>query len=92
VSVVDKVVDKRGTRQVAQAYLQYSLHRGRAGDRRPRTATRPRLKKVADRHANTFPPAASFHHRPAIRWLAKRPEKRAFADGGVFDQIYQPGK
>ena len=90
VSIVDKVVDKRGTRQVAQAYLQY-LYTEAGQEIAARHYYRPRLKKVADRHANTFPRLRLFTiDRQFGGW--QNAQKTHFADGGVFDQIYQPGK
>ena len=54
VSLVDKVVDKRGTRQLGEAYLQY-LYTEEGQEIAARHYYRPRLKSVADRYAGVFP-------------------------------------
>ena len=88
VAVVDKVVDKKGTRAAAQAYLEF-LYTPEGQEIAARNYYRPRLEAVAARHAATFPKVnlvtidASFGG-----W--QKAQKTHFADGGVFDQIYQP--
>ena len=90
VSIVDKVVNKRGTHQVAQAYLQY-LYTEVGQEIAARHHFRPRLKKIADRHASTFPRLRLFTIDQQFGgW--NNAQKTHFADGGVFDQIYQPGR
>ncbi|WP_322998274.1 sulfate ABC transporter substrate-binding protein [Castellaniella sp.] len=89
VAVVDKVVDARGTRAVAQAYLDY-LYSEAGQEIAARNHYRPTLKAVADRHAQQFPPIALFTLTDvAPNWA--QAQKTHFADGGIFDQIYQPG-
>ncbi|HET8597912.1 MAG TPA: sulfate ABC transporter substrate-binding protein [Castellaniella sp.] len=89
VAVVDKVVDARGTRQVARAYLDY-LYSEAGQEIAARNYYRPTLKTVADRHAQQFPQLSLFTLTDvAPSWAAA--QKTHFADGGVFDQIYQPG-
>ena len=88
VSVVDKVVDKRGTRKVAQAYLEY-LYSPEGQEIAARNFYRPRDANVAAKYAKQFAPVklvtvdADFGG-----WRAA--QKTHFDDGGVFDQIYAP--
>jgi sulfate transport system substrate-binding protein len=89
VSVVDKVVDKRGTRKVAEAYLQYLY-----SDEGQRIAAkhyyRPVVDKFAKQTAAQFPKLKLFTIEEVAGGWPKA-QKTHFADGGVFDQIYQPG-
>lgn len=88
VAVVDKVVDARGTREVARAYLDY-LYSEAGQEIAARNYYRPTLKAVADRHAKQFPQVSLFTLTDvAPNWAEA--QKTHFADGGVFDQIYQP--
>ena len=59
VAVVDKVVDKRGTRAVAEAYLQY-LYSPEAQELEAKNFYRPRLKAVAAKYAVNFPQIPLF--------------------------------
>jgi sulfate transport system substrate-binding protein len=88
VSLVDGVVDKRGTRAVAQAYLDY-LYGPEAQEIAARHHYRPRLAAVAAKHAAAFPKVGLVTIDEAFGgW--PRAQKTHFADGGVFDRIYQP--
>jgi sulfate transport system substrate-binding protein len=87
VALVDTVVDKRGTRKVAQAYLEY-LYTDEAQEIAARNFYRPRSAKVAAKYAQQFPKVALFTVDEAFGgWT--RAQKAHFADGGVFDQIYK---
>jgi sulfate/thiosulfate-binding protein len=86
VTVVDKVVDKRGTRKVAEAYLQY-LYSDEGQDIAGRHYYRPRDAKAAAKFANTFPKVSLFTIDDVFGGWQKA-QKTHFADGGVFDQIY----
>ena len=88
VAVVDKVVDKRGTRQVAQAYLEF-LYSERGQTIAAQHYYRPRLKAVAAKYAGQFPKINVFTIDEVFGGWQKA-QKTHFADGGVFDQIYQP--
>jgi len=88
VSLVDKVVDKRGTRQVAQAYLDF-LYSEAGQEIAARNYYRPRLKSVAARYSGQFPKIKLFTIDEAFGGWQKA-QKTHFNDGGVFDQIYQP--
>lgn len=90
VSVVDGVVDKRGTRAVAEAYLQY-LYSPEGQEIAARNFYRPRLASVAKKYASTFPKVKLFTLADvAGDWHTA--QSVHFADGGVFDQIYQPNQ
>jgi len=90
VAVVDKVVDKRGTRKVAEAYLQY-LYGEEGQEIAARNFYRPRDSKIFAKYATQFPKINLFTIDDVFGgW--KKVQITHFADGGVFDQIYRPGK
>jgi len=86
VAVVDKVVDKRGTRAVAQAYLDY-LYTPDGQEIAARNFYRPIDDKVAARYAKAFPKITLFTIDEVFGGWTQA-QKTHFADGGVFDQIY----
>ncbi|MBP7669917.1 MAG: sulfate ABC transporter substrate-binding protein [Ferrovibrio sp.] len=89
VAVVDKVVDKRGTRALAESYLNF-LYSKEGQEIAAKHYYRPRLKEVADKHAATFAKVSLFTIDDVFGgWSKVQPEH--FGDGGVFDQIYKPG-
>jgi len=89
VSLVDKIVDKRGTRQVAQAYLEY-LYSEEGQDIAGKNYYRPQLQSVAAKYAATFPAVERFTLQELFGdW--QKAHKTHFADGGSFDQIYLQG-
>ena len=90
VSLVDKVVDKRGTRAVAQAYLEY-LYSDEAQEIAARHYYRPRAPKVAAKFATQFPKVTLVTIDEVFGGWQKTQAKH-FADGGVFDDIYQPSR
>lgn len=85
VAVVDKVVDKRGTRKVAQAYLDY-LYTPIGQEIAARNYYRPRNKEVAARYAGQFAKVKLFTIDQVFGGWDKA-QKVFFADGGVFDQV-----
>jgi sulfate/thiosulfate-binding protein len=90
VSIVDKVVDRRGTRAVAQAYLDY-LYADEGQDIAARHFYRPRAPKVAARHAAQFAAVTLVTIDEVFGgWSAA--QAKHFADGAVFDEIYQPSR
>jgi len=90
VAVVDQVVDRRGTRALAQAYLEF-LYAPEGQELAARHHYRPRDPATAARHAATFPALDLVTVDQAFGgW--KQAQATHFADGGVFDQIYQPGR
>jgi sulfate transport system substrate-binding protein len=90
VSVVDKVVDKRGTRKVALAYLEY-LYSPEGQEIAGKNYYRPRDAKAAAKFAKQFAPVKLFTIDELFGGWQKA-QKTHFADGGVFDQLYAPGK
>jgi len=90
VAIVDKVVDKRGTRAAADAYLQF-LYSPEGQELAAKFHYRPRDQKVAAKYAGTFAQVKLFTIDQAFGgW--QNAQKAHFADGGTFDQIYRPGR
>ncbi len=85
VSVVDKVADKRGTRAVATAYLEY-LYSQEGQEIAAQNHYRPTDPRVTARYAKTFAPVKLFTIDAEFGGWSKA-QKIHFADGGVFDQI-----
>ena len=85
VAVVDKVVDKRGTRQVAQAYLEY-LYTPIGQEIAARHYYRPRNKEIAAKYSGNFAKVKLFTIDQVFGGWEKA-QKTYFGDGGVFDQI-----
>ncbi len=85
VAVVDKVVDKKGTRKAAQAYLEY-LYTPEAQEIIAKNYYRPRDPKVAAKYASQFAKVKLFTIDEAFGGWQKA-QKAHFNDGGVFDQI-----
>jgi sulfate transport system substrate-binding protein len=86
VAVVDKVVDKRGTRKVAEAYLEY-LYSPVGQEIAAKNFYRPIDDKVAAKYAAQFPTIKLFTVDEVFGGWAQA-QRTHFADGGVFDQIY----
>ena len=85
VSVVDKVVDKRGTRKVAEEYLKY-LYSPEGQDIAGKNYYRPTDSKVAAKYSKQFAPVKLFTIDDVFGGWTKA-QKAHFSDGGVFDQI-----
>ncbi|GGX88133.1 sulfate ABC transporter substrate-binding protein [Vogesella alkaliphila] len=85
VSVVDKVVDKKGTRKVAEAYLQY-LYSPQGQELAAANYYRPRDAKVAAKYADKFSKVKLFTIDQVFGGWTKA-QKTHFADGAIFDQI-----
>jgi sulfate transport system substrate-binding protein len=90
VAVVDKVVDRHGTRKVAEAYLQY-LYTDEGQEIAAKNHYRPISEKIAKKYASQFPKVKLLTVDDVFGGWTKA-QKTHFADGGSFDQIYQPGK
>lgn len=90
VTVIDKVVDRKGTRKVAEAYLQY-LYSEEGQNLAGKHFYRPRDPKIAAQYANQFPQIKLFTIDEVFGGWQKA-QQIHFADGGVFDQIYQLGR
>ena len=88
VTVVDKNVDKKGTRVVATAYLDY-LYSDEGQDIAGRNYYRPTGEKAKTRYASQFPKLQLFTIDQGFGGWAKA-DKDHFADGASFDQIYTP--
>jgi sulfate/thiosulfate-binding protein len=86
VTVVDKNVDRKGTRAVAQAYLEY-LYSPQGQEIAARHHYRPRDAKVAAKYSNTFTKLNLFTIDELFGGWAKA-QATHFNDGGVFDRIY----
>jgi sulfate/thiosulfate transport system substrate-binding protein len=90
VAVVDKVAGKHGTKAVAQAYLEY-LYTDAGQEIAARNFYRPRLASVAAKYASQFPKVTLVTVDEVFGgW--KKAHATHFADGALFDQIYQPGR
>lgn len=88
VAVVDKVVDKHGTRKLAQAYLRF-LYSEQGQEIAARNFYRPRSPQVPAALTAQFPKLKLYTVEEEFGgWRAA--QKTHFADGGVFDSIYQP--
>jgi len=89
VAIVDKNVDKHGTRKLAEAYLKY-LYTPEGQDIAARNYYRPTDPAVAAKYADQFPKLKLFTIDEAFGgW--KTAQDTHFKDGGIFDQIYAPG-
>ena len=89
-TVVDKVVDRRHTRKAAQAYLEY-LYTPEGQEIAAKHYYRPRLESVAAKYAKQFPKVTLFTIDDVFGGWQKA-QKKHFADGGIYDRIYQAGK
>jgi sulfate transport system substrate-binding protein len=87
VALVDKVVLKRGTRDVATEYLKH-LYTPAAQEIIARHYYRPIDEKVAAKYAKQFPKLNLVTIQDFGGWAKAQQEH--FADGGTFDQIYAP--
>ena len=86
VAVVDKIVDKKGTRKVATEYVNY-LYSPEGQDIAGKNYYRPTDKKVAAKYAKQFANVKLLTiDKEFGGWT--NAQKTHFADGGVFDQIY----
>jgi sulfate transport system substrate-binding protein len=90
VAVVDRVVDRKGTRAVAQAYLEY-LYSPEGQELAAKHYYRPRLVTVAARYPERFPKINLFTIEEVFDGWQKA-QRVHFSDGGVFDQIYGAGR
>jgi sulfate transport system substrate-binding protein len=90
VALVDKNVDRHGTRKVAEAFLKF-LYTPKAQEIEARAFYRPRNQQVAAKYKGQFPAIKLSTIDEDFGGWAKA-QATHFADGGVFDQIYQPGR
>jgi len=89
VAVVDRVVDKRGTRAIAQAYLQF-LYTKEAQEIVAKNYYRPRDAAVAAQYAERYPALKLATIQDFGGWNTA--QAAYFADGGMFDRIFTPGR
>ena len=90
VSVMDKVVDKKGTRKPAEAYLQF-LYTDAGQEVAARHNLRPRSEKVLAKHAKQFPNLNTFAMDEVFGgWT--RAQKDHFNDGALYDQLIAAAK
>jgi sulfate transport system substrate-binding protein len=90
VAVVDTVVDRRGTRQVAEAYLRF-LYSPQGQEIAAKHYFRPRDREVLERYRNQFPELQLFTVAEVFgNWNAVH--QTHFADGAIFDRIYGIGR
>lgn len=87
VTVIDKTVDKRKTRAVAQAYLEY-LYSEEGQEIAAKNYYRPTLASVAVKYEKQFPKVSLIKIDDVFGGWQKA-QKTHFSDGGTFDQIYQ---
>src|SRR6185503_7698661 len=88
VSIVDKTVDKRGTRVVAQAYLEF-LYSDVGQEIAAKNFYRARSEKVVAKYGNQFPKLNLFTIDDVFGgW--QNAQKTHFNEGGSFDAIYRP--
>jgi len=90
VAVVDKNVDRHGTRKVAEAYLRF-LYTKDAQEIEAKDFYRPRDKAILASHAKDFPNIPLYTIDDVFGGWTKAQQVH-FSDGGVFDQIYKPGQ
>lgn len=90
VAVVDKVANRRGTATLAKAYLDY-LYSAEGQEIAAQHFFRPRLKGAAQKYQSRFSPMTLFTIDEVFGGWPNA-QRIHFADGGVFDQIYRPGR
>ena len=90
VAVVDKNVDKHGTRKTATAYLEY-LGSAEGQEIAAKHYFRPRHAEIAKKYAANFPAVKLFTIDEVFGGWRKA-QKEHFADGGIYDQIFLSGK
>ncbi|MGA7883319.1 MAG: sulfate ABC transporter substrate-binding protein [Terrimicrobiaceae bacterium] len=86
VSVVDKIVDKRGTREVATEYLKF-LYSDTGQEIAARHFFRPSNKEILAKHASQYPKLELFTITDVFGGWTKA-TKEHFVDGAAFDQVY----
>lgn len=90
VAVVERTVAKKGTGELAKAYLDY-LYSDEAQEIAAKHAIRPRSEAVLKKHADLFKPIQQFTVAKYFGSLTEA-QKVHFNDGGQFDKLYTPGK
>ena len=88
VALVDKNARRRGTWPAAKAYLEY-LYSDQGQEITAKHFYRPHNEKIAGKYASQFPKLRLVTVDGEFGGWQKA-QKKFFADGGIFDQIYQP--
>ena len=86
VAVVDKIVDKKGTRELAEEYIKY-LYSPEGQEIAAQNFYRPRNQEILSKYTETFKPLKLFTIDEAFGGWVKAHDDH-FKDGGTFDQIY----
>lgn len=89
VAIVDKVVDQRGTRAAAEEFIKY-LYTDEAQEIIAKWGYRPSNAAILEKHKGTLPPFKKLFTIKDVAGSWRDAQKKFFAEGGVFDQIYQP--
>lgn len=88
VAIVDKVTEKRGTTEVAKAYLEY-LYSEEGQEIAATNYYRPRNEAILEKYKDQFPKIELFTIDEVFGgW--KKAQETHFEDGGIFDEIYKP--
>ena len=87
VALMDSIVDRKGTRAVAEAYLDF-LYAPEGQDIVARNFFRPTDAATAERYAEQFPPMRLFTVDQVFGGWAKA-QAEHFADGGVYDRLFE---
>lgn len=87
VAIVDKIVDKKGTREVAEAYLKH-LYSDSGQEIAAKNYYRPRNEKILAKYQEQFPKLELVSIDDFGGWA--KAQAKHFKDGGTFDEIYVP--
>jgi sulfate/thiosulfate-binding protein len=89
VTVVDRVVDQRGTRAAAEEFIKF-LYTDEAQEIIAKWGFRPHNADIRAKHQDTLPPFKKIFTIKDVAGSWAEAQKKYFASGGIFDQIYQP--
>jgi sulfate transport system substrate-binding protein len=89
VAMLDRNVDARGTRSLAEEFLKY-LYSDEAQEAAARAGYRPSNPAVLERHRGTLPPFRRLFTLKDVAGTWTAAQKKFFAEGGVFDRVYEP--
>jgi sulfate/thiosulfate-binding protein len=89
VAIVDRVVDQRGSRAAAEAFINY-LYTEEAQEIIAKWGYRPAGAAILEKHKDTLPPFKKLFTIKDVAGSWREAQKKFFGDAGVFEQIYQP--
>ncbi len=89
VAIVDKNVDQKGTRDAAEAFIQF-LYTDEAQEAVAKWGYRPSNPAILEKHKDTLPPFKKLFTIKDVAGSWREAQKKFFSEGGVFDTIYQP--